>query len=86
LFSLFFSLYIDDFLYSQFLQDHQFMASHPPLPEEGPINAEVAPADSEAPEAGANLDGDGPKGSLEESDSTLSPPAAETISQGSEKK
>jgi hypothetical protein len=68
------------------LQDHQFLTSRPPLPEEGPINAEVAPADSEAPEADENLDGDGAKGSLEESDSTLSPPLAESEAQGSEKK
>jgi hypothetical protein len=51
------------------------MASRPPLLEEGPIIAEVAPADSEAPEADENLDGDGAEGSLEESDSTLSPPS-----------
>jgi hypothetical protein len=53
------------------LYDHQFLASRPPLPEEGPINAEVAP---EAPEACENLDRDGAKGSMEETDSTLSPP------------
>jgi hypothetical protein len=50
------------------------MASHPPLPKKGPINAKVAPADSEAPEADENQDGDGAEGSLEESDSTLSTP------------
>jgi hypothetical protein len=56
------------------LSDHQFLTSRPPLPEEGPITAEIAPADSEAPEAFENLDGDGAEGSLEGSDSTLSPP------------
>jgi hypothetical protein len=62
------------------------MASHPPLPEEGPINVEVAPTDSEALEACENLDGDRDDGSLEESDSTLSPPLAEFEAQGPEKK
>jgi hypothetical protein len=62
------------------------MASCPPLPEEGPINAEIAPADSKAPEACENQDGDEAEGSLEGSDSTLSSPLAEYEAQGSEKK
>jgi hypothetical protein len=62
------------------------MASRPPLPEEGPITAEVAHADSKAPEAFENLDGDGAEDSLEESDSTLSPSPAESGVQGSDKK
>jgi hypothetical protein len=62
------------------------LASSPPLPKEGPINAEVTPADSEAPKACENQDGDGAKGSLEGSDSTLSPPLAESEAQGPEKK
>jgi hypothetical protein len=62
------------------------LASHPPLPEEAPINAEPAPADSGAPEACENQDGDETKGSLEGSDSTLSPPLAESEAQGAEKK
>jgi hypothetical protein len=33
------------------LQGHLTMASRPPFPEEGPILAEVAPADPEAPDA-----------------------------------
>jgi hypothetical protein len=66
--------------------DHQFLASRPPLPEEVPINAKVAPADFEAPEACENLDGYGAKGSVEESDSTLLPPLAESEAQGLEKK
>jgi hypothetical protein len=37
------------------------------------MNAEVAPADSKTPKDDENLDGDGANGSLEESDSTLSP-------------
>jgi hypothetical protein len=62
------------------------LASRPPLPEEGPINAEPAPADSEAPEASDNQDGDEDKGSPEGRDSTLSPPLAESETQGAEKK
>jgi hypothetical protein len=62
------------------------LVSCPPLPEEGPINAEPAPADSEAPEAGDNQDDDEAKGSLEGSDSTLSPPPAESETEGAEKK
>jgi hypothetical protein len=62
------------------------LASRPPLPEEGPINAESAPADSGAPEACENQDGDEAEGSLEGSDSTLSPPLAESEAQGAEKK
>jgi hypothetical protein len=51
-----------------------------------PIAAEVAPTDSEAPNAFDNLDVDGAEGFLEESDSTLSPPQAESEVQGSDKK
>jgi hypothetical protein len=62
------------------------LTSHPPLPEEGPLNAEPAPAESEAPEAGDNQDGDKVKDSLERSDSTVSPPLAESETQVTEKK
>jgi hypothetical protein len=62
------------------------LASRPPLPEEGPINTKPAPADSGAPEAGDNQDRDEDEGSLEGSDSTLSPPIAESKAQGAEKK
>jgi hypothetical protein len=68
------------------LKNHQSLTSRPHLPEEGPINAEVAPADSEAPEAGDNQDGDEAEGSIEGSDSTLLPPLAEYEAQGAEKK
>jgi hypothetical protein len=68
------------------LQGHQFLTSRPPLPEEGPLNAEPAPAESEAPEAGDNQDGDEVKGSLERSDSTLLPPLAESETQVVERK
>jgi hypothetical protein len=63
------------------------LASRPPLPEEGPINAEPAPDDYlGAPEAGDNQDGHEDEGSLEGSDSTLSPPLADSEAQGAEKK
>jgi hypothetical protein len=62
------------------------LASRPPLPEEGPINAEPAPANSGAPEDCENQDGDEAEGSLEGSDSTLLPPLAESEAQGTEKK
>jgi hypothetical protein len=62
------------------------LASLPPLPEEGPINAEPAPANSGALEVGDNQDGDEDEGSLEGSDSTLSPPLADSEAQGAEKK
>jgi hypothetical protein len=62
------------------------LASRPHLPEEGPINAEVAPADSKAPEACENQDGDEAECSLEGSDSTLSPPLANSEAQCAEKK
>jgi hypothetical protein len=62
------------------------LAARPPLPEEGPLNAEPAPDDSGAPKAGDNQDGDEDEGSLEGSDSTLSPPLADSEAQGAEKK
>jgi hypothetical protein len=52
------------------------LVSRPHLPEEGPLEADPAPASSEAPEADENQDGDEAEGSLEESDSTTSPPPA----------
>jgi hypothetical protein len=62
------------------------MASHPPFPEEGPIVAEVAPADPEAPDALKNQDGNGVKGSLEGSNSTQSHPQDESEEHGAGKK
>jgi hypothetical protein len=40
------------------LYGHQFLISHPPLPEEGPIQDDPASAASEAPEADDGQDGD----------------------------
>jgi hypothetical protein len=59
LFSLFLLLCIWWCSVLALLYDHQFLASCPPLPKEGPITAEIAPADSESPEAFENQDGDG---------------------------
>jgi hypothetical protein len=59
-----------------FLQGHQFLVSRPPLPEEGPIQADPVSATSEAPEAEESQDGDDAKDSLEGTSSTTSPPPA----------
>jgi hypothetical protein len=58
------------------VQKHQFLVSRPPLPEEGPISADLASAATEAPEAEENQDGDDAKESLEGTRSTTSPPPA----------
>jgi hypothetical protein len=52
------------------------LISRPPLPEEGPIQADPASAASEAPEADDGQDGDDAKIYREESGSTSSPPPA----------
>jgi hypothetical protein len=62
------------------------LVSRPHLPEEGPIEADPAPASSKAPEVGENQDGDDAKESLEESDSTTLPPPANSKDRGLEKK
>jgi hypothetical protein len=65
-------LYSADLFY---MQGHQFLVSHPPLPEAGPLPADLASSVSEAPEADDNQDGDDAKESEEEtSSSTSSPP------------
>jgi hypothetical protein len=62
------------------------LVSCPHLPEEGPIEANPAPASSKAPKADENQDGDEAEGSLEESDSTTSPPPAISKDRDLEKK
>jgi hypothetical protein len=57
------------------LQDHRFFVSRPPLPEEGPIPADLSSVVSEAPEAEENQDGDDAEGSEEYTSSTSPPPA-----------
>jgi hypothetical protein len=58
------------------MQGHQFLISRPPLPEAGPLPADLASPASEAPEADESQDGDDVEESEEEtSSSTSSPPA-----------
>jgi hypothetical protein len=73
---LFECCFSDAFLCMFFLQDHQSLASHPPLPEEGPIQADPTSAASEAPEADEGRDKDDAEDSREESGSNSSPPPA----------
>jgi hypothetical protein len=56
------------------MQGHQFLISHPPLPEAGPLPADLASSVSEAPEADENQDGDDAEESEEETSSSTSPP------------
>jgi hypothetical protein len=58
----------------------------PHLPEEGPIQADPAPASSKAPEADESQDGDDAGESREESDSTTSPPPAHSEDEDLERK
>jgi hypothetical protein len=62
------------------------LVSGPPLPEEGPIQADPAFAASEAPEADEGQDGDDAEISQEDSDSTSSPPPANSEEKSLEKK
>jgi hypothetical protein len=68
------------------LQDHQFLVSRPPIPEEGLIQADPASATSKAPVADDGQDGDDAKVSLEESGSTSSPPPANSREPSLDKK
>jgi hypothetical protein len=56
------------------MQGHQFLVSRPPLPEAGPLSADLASSVSEAPEADENQDGDDAKESEEDTSSSTSPP------------
>jgi hypothetical protein len=67
---------LDDFTDFTHLQDHQFLISCPPLPEEGPLSVDLASTISEAPEAEENQDGDDAEVSEDEMSSTTSPPPA----------
>jgi hypothetical protein len=62
------------------------LVSRPPLPEEGPIQADPASAASEAPEADKGQDGDDAEISREDSGSTSSPPLANYEEKSLEKK
>jgi hypothetical protein len=68
------------------VQDHQFLISRPPLPEEGPLAADLASTVSEAPEAEEDQDGDEAKESAEDTSSTTSPPPALSEDTGVDKK
>jgi hypothetical protein len=58
----------------------------PPIPEDGPIQADSASAASEAPEADEGQDGDDAEVSREESDSTSSPSPANSEEPSLDKK
>jgi hypothetical protein len=58
------------------VQDHQFLVSRPPLPEEGPLPADLASSVSEAPKAEENQEGDDTKVSEDEMSLMTSPPPA----------
>jgi hypothetical protein len=51
---------------------HQFLLSRPPLPEAGPLSADLAMPVSEAPEADDNQDGDDAEESEEDTSSSTS--------------
>jgi hypothetical protein len=68
------------------VQGHQFLASRPPLPEEGPLSADLASSVSEAPEADENQDGDDAKESEEDTSSSTSRPPVLADDTGVDKK
>jgi hypothetical protein len=67
---------LDDFTDLLLVQDHQFLVSRPPLPEEGPLSADLSSSVSEAPEAEENQEGDDAEVSEDETSSTTLPPPA----------
>jgi hypothetical protein len=68
------------------VQEHQFLISRPPLPEAGPLPADLASSVSEAPEAKENQDEDDAEESEEDTSSTTSPPPALSEDIGADKK
>jgi hypothetical protein len=68
------------------VQDHQFLVSRPPLPEAGPLPADLASSVSEAPEAEENQDRDDAEESEEDTSSSTSPPPALSEDTGADKK
>jgi hypothetical protein len=68
------------------VQDHQFLISRPPLPEAGPLLADLASSVSEAPEAEENQDEDDAEESEEDTSSSTSPPPALSEDTGADKK
>jgi hypothetical protein len=68
------------------MQGHQFLVSHPPLPEAGPLPADLASPISKAPEANESQDGDDAEESEEETSSSTSPPPILAEDAGVDKK
>jgi hypothetical protein len=68
------------------MQGHQFLVSHPPLPEAGPLPADLASSVSEAPEAEESQDRDDAEESEEETSLSTSPPPMPTEDAGVDKK
>jgi hypothetical protein len=68
------------------VQGHQFLLSCPPLPEAGPLPADLASSISEAPEADKNQDGDDAKELEEDTSSSTSPPPVHSKDTGMNKK
>jgi hypothetical protein len=56
------------------VQGHQFLISRPPLPEAGPLPADLASSVSEAPEAEESQDRDDAEESEEDTSLSTSPP------------
>jgi hypothetical protein len=69
-----------------YIQGHQFLVSPPPLPEAGPLPADLASPASEAPESDESQDGDDVKESEEETSSSTSPPLVLAKDVGVDKK
>jgi hypothetical protein len=67
-------------------QGHQFLVSHPPLPEGGDIQNVLISAASEVPEVEDSQDGDEGENSLEDTSSMTSPPPALSEDRGVDKK
>jgi hypothetical protein len=68
------------------VQEHQFLVSRPPLPEAGPLPADLASSVSKALEAEENQDGDDAEESEEDTSSTTSPPPVLSEDTGVDKK
>jgi hypothetical protein len=68
------------------VQGHQLLLSRPPLPEEGPLSADLAISVSEAPEADDNQDGEDAKESEEDTSSSTSLPPVRPEDTGLDKK
>jgi hypothetical protein len=68
------------------MQGHQFLLSCPPLPEAGPLQADLARSVSEAPEADDNQDRDDAEESEEDTSSSTSLPPVQPKDTGLDKK